>query len=76
MRLFDRPPREQGSVLLECACVWRVAAPDMAALAAIEIEAGGTEAGQSAEVLIEKTAVKVFNLVCERGRESADFPFT
>lgn len=76
VRLFDRPPREQGSVLLASACVWRVAAPDMAALAARESEAGGSEAGQSAEVLIKMPAVEVFGLVCERGREGADFPFT
>lgn len=76
VRLFDRPPREQGSVLLASACVWRVAAPDMAALAARESEAGGGEGGQSAEVLIEMPAVEVFGLVCERGREGAGFPFT
>lgn len=76
VRLYDRPPHEQGSLLLASACVWRVAATDTAALAAREAETGGSEDCQNAVVLVEMPAVEVFGVVRERGRSGAEYPFT
>jgi len=74
--LFDRPPLEEGSILLATACVWRVAAPNMAALVAREAESGSQESGQYAIVLDEMPAVEVFGVVCALGQWGADYPFT
>jgi len=73
--LFDRPPLEDGSVFLATACVWRVAPPDLAALATRQAESGGQESGQKAVVLDEMPAVEVFGLVCALGQGMADYPF-
>jgi len=76
VRLFDRPPLEEGSVFLATACVWRVAAPNVEALAEREAESGNAESGQRAVVVSEMPAVEVFGLVCNEGRADADYPFT
>jgi len=76
VRLFDRPPLEEGSVFLATACVWRVAPPSVAALAAREAESGNAESGQRAVVVSEMPAVEVFGLVYTEGMADADYPFT
>jgi len=76
VRLFDRPPLEEGSILLATACVWRVAPPKMAALAARELESGSQESGQNSIVLNEMPAVEVFGVVFGHGQSCADYPFT
>jgi len=76
VRLFYRPLLEEGSVLLATACVWRVAPPNVAALAAREAESGNAESGQRAVVVSEMPAVEVFGLVYTEGMADADYPFT
>lgn len=75
VRLFDRPPAEQGSILLATACMWRVAKPASQALAAREAESLVQEEGQEALVLAENPAVELFGLLCAEGRGEADYPF-
>lgn len=71
MRLYDRPFKESGAILLASGLVWRAAEPAPEAAGD-----GRSAADERASILLNMPAVEVFDVSPVPGKEAADYPFT
>lgn len=68
LRLFDRPPADEGSICLGTGLWWRAAEPKLGDQPASD--------GELQEILANMPAVELFDVAFVTGQEQADYPFT